>query len=260
MQSFIALGGLIALLYTARNYNLARRGQTTERFVKALAHLGSSRLYVRVGGILAIEQLSVDTPEQSINTERVLRSFVRRTAPRTAAFLEQEVALEQATLPSVPSDDIQAALTFLGNSSIRHPGNTLLPGLALENLHLAGAVLPQAHFRGSRIHQCDLSAAILDGATFFGAWLTGTNLSLAQLTGADMTNAILEQVDLSHCVLRYAILPGASLQGSRLDHADFRGAVGLTAGQVCEAIPTRTVILPSDLEGNPQIDTWKRMS
>ncbi|MFJ8763015.1 pentapeptide repeat-containing protein [Streptomyces cyaneofuscatus] len=213
-----------------------------------------------MGGILAIEQLSVDTPEQSVNAERVLRSFVRRAAPKTVDFMGLGDASEQTILPSVPSDDIQAALAVLGNASIRHPGNTMIPGLALENLHLAGAVLPQAHFRGSRIHECDLSAATLEKANFFGAWLTGTNLTLAQLTGADMTNAILEQVNLSHCILQHANLSGASLKGSRLDHADFRNTVGLTAAQVCEAIPTRTAILPPDLEGNAQIEAWRNVA
>ena len=54
----ISVGGAIVvgagLLYTARNYRLSRRGQVTDRFTIALERLGSSELYVRIGGVHAL--------------------------------------------------------------------------------------------------------------------------------------------------------------------------------------------------------------
>ncbi|MEU0228187.1 hypothetical protein ABZ177_28090 [Streptomyces sp. NPDC006284] len=73
-----ALGAGIALLYTARTYRLTRRGQITERFTKALERLGSNEVYVRIGGILALEQIVRDAPEQAAtDAARVLGHFIR---------------------------------------------------------------------------------------------------------------------------------------------------------------------------------------
>lgn len=53
------------LLYTARNYRLSHRGQVTDRFTKALERLGSSELYVRIGGIHALQQVLHDSPSST---------------------------------------------------------------------------------------------------------------------------------------------------------------------------------------------------
>ncbi|MGW0747782.1 hypothetical protein ACWD3I_48940, partial [Streptomyces sp. NPDC002817] len=77
-----ALGAGIALLYTARTYRLTRRGQITDRFTKALERLGSPEIYVRIGGILALEQIVQDAPEQAAtDAARVLGHFIRHHAP-----------------------------------------------------------------------------------------------------------------------------------------------------------------------------------
>lgn len=61
----ISVGGAIVvgtgLLYTARNYRLSRRGQVTDRFTIALERLGSSELYVRIGGVHALEHVMRDS-------------------------------------------------------------------------------------------------------------------------------------------------------------------------------------------------------
>jgi cation transport ATPase len=80
-----ALGAGVALLYTARTYRLTRRGQITERFTKALERLGSDQQYVRIGGILALEQIVRDAPEQAAtDAARVLNHFIRDCAPKVA--------------------------------------------------------------------------------------------------------------------------------------------------------------------------------
>jgi hypothetical protein len=60
----ISLGGAlvvaVGLLYTARNYRLSHRGQVTDRFTKALERLGSDELYVRIGGIHALDHVMRD--------------------------------------------------------------------------------------------------------------------------------------------------------------------------------------------------------
>lgn len=54
VQVAAAVGAGIALLFTAFNYRLTRRGQVTDRFTKALERLGSDQMYVRIGGGLRV--------------------------------------------------------------------------------------------------------------------------------------------------------------------------------------------------------------
>jgi hypothetical protein len=57
-----------ALLFTGRNYGLARRtyqlaeaGQVTDRYTKAIDQLGSDKIDVRIGGIYALERIARDS-------------------------------------------------------------------------------------------------------------------------------------------------------------------------------------------------------
>jgi len=71
---------IAGLLYTARNYRLSRRGQVTDRFTTALERLGSSELYVRIGGVHALEHVMRDSADhhdvdRATDRERVPAGF-----------------------------------------------------------------------------------------------------------------------------------------------------------------------------------------
>jgi hypothetical protein len=52
-----------ALIYTARELSLARQGQVTDRYIKAIEQLGSDKwLDVQIGGIYALERIARDSP------------------------------------------------------------------------------------------------------------------------------------------------------------------------------------------------------
>ncbi|MDQ1040124.1 hypothetical protein QFZ75_006540 [Streptomyces sp. V3I8] len=75
----------IALLCTARTYRLTRRRQITDRFTKvlekALERLGPDQIYIRVGGILALEQIVQDVPNKPPPTPPVSWATSSATAP-----------------------------------------------------------------------------------------------------------------------------------------------------------------------------------
>ena len=77
----ISVGGafvvIIGLLYTGRNYRLSRRGQVTDRFTVALERLGSSELYVRIGGVHALEHVMRDSTDHHDDVLEVLTAFLR---------------------------------------------------------------------------------------------------------------------------------------------------------------------------------------
>jgi hypothetical protein len=87
----ISVGGAIVvgtgLLYTARSYRLPRRGQVTDRFTIALERLGSSELYVRIGGVHALEHVMRDSADHHDDVIEVLTEFIRDRAPRRGGRL-----------------------------------------------------------------------------------------------------------------------------------------------------------------------------
>ncbi|MGW1758642.1 pentapeptide repeat-containing protein [Streptomyces mirabilis] len=234
-----ALGAGIALLYTARTYRLTRRGQITDRFTKALERLGSPEIYVRIGGILALEQIVQDAPEQvATDAARVLGHFIRDQAPKAAT--EPDAA---ADLPDEPAADVQAALTALTRPESRDhvdPREILdlhglhLAGAALKEADLTRAVLGNTTLTGAHMVAATLTSATLHGANLIGANLYGANLTRAGLIGAKLgeanlngttlADAILTRANLSGTRLADATLTGASLEGAWLWNTDLRGA------------------------------------
>ncbi|WP_371571337.1 pentapeptide repeat-containing protein [Streptomyces canus] len=228
-----ALGAGVALLYTARTYRLTRRGQITDRFTKALERLGSPEIYVRIGGVLALEQIVQDTPEQAAtDAARVLGHFVRHRAPKAET---QPAAAEASSnpLPTEPEADVQAALTALTRTESRthiDPRERLdLRGLHLAGARLHGADLTDADLMGATLTDADLSKATLTRANLHSASLTGAQLveaqfSRAYLVGAKLTGATMFRATLTNADLTAATLTGANLFSATLTEADLTGA------------------------------------
>ncbi|WP_053748428.1 pentapeptide repeat-containing protein [Streptomyces sp. MMG1533] len=231
-----AFGAGLALLYTARNYRLTRRGQITERFTKALERLGSDQLYVRIGGILALEQIVQDAPEQAAtDAAHVLGVFIRARAPQVAPTAPARsptvwrwvrARRDLAKLPPVPAADVQAALTALTRAESR-PHVDPREVLDLHGLHLARADL----------HEADLTGANLQGATLTEAVLLKADLTKANLHGARLTMALLGRAKLAKANLQGAELTDASLAGATLTWA-YLAAATLTRADLSGATLT----------------------
>lgn len=213
-----------ALLFTGRNYHVARQtlevteqGQVTDRFTKAIDHLGSSRIDVRIGGIYALEQVARDSDRDHPIVVEVLSSFIRRHSQRPLTPLgpgEKEPG--RSTRP-----DIQAAITVIGRRDEKSDIHVLdlnhanLAGAILEGAKLTvlfiddkgvphlgrakftgktriGVNLADAKFNGATLKSANLTLASLPRANFTGADLTGANFTGANLTGADFTDAVVE--------------------------------------------------------------------
>ncbi|MEU0886063.1 pentapeptide repeat-containing protein [Lentzea sp. NPDC005914] len=223
----ISIGGALVvgtgLLYTARNYRLAHRGQVTERFTKALERLGSDELYVRIGGVHALEHVIRDSPQHHGDVVEVLMAFIRERTPRTAppmideGWIHPPTDADAAELPTEPAADVQAALTALGCRPRRFKRERLK--LDFHDLHLQGANLASAWLRNA-----NLKGAQLRDANLTLAWLRDTNLMGAQLQGARLGGACLHHADLRGALLQTAELSSAWLYNAQLDHAQLQGA------------------------------------
>jgi Pentapeptide repeats (8 copies) len=210
----ISIGGAIVvgtgLLYTARNYRLSRRGQVTDRFTIALERLGSSELYVRLGGVHALEHVMHDSAEHHDDVIEVLTAFIRDRAPRRGHQVWHPVtgSVPDPDLPVKPAPDIQAALTALAH----RPARPERQPIELVGVHLASGELPRVN----------LTEAKLDGADLSHADLSYANLARADLRGANLTGAGLLCANLNYANLRDADLTGAWLAGANLYLTDLR--------------------------------------
>ncbi|WP_190136175.1 pentapeptide repeat-containing protein [Streptomyces longispororuber] len=245
-----ALGAGIALFYTARTYRLTRRGQITDRFTKALERLDSEKIYIRIGGILALEQIVQDAPDQAAtDAARVLGHFIRHRTLHAAPPPAPESSGNQPAaepLPREPAADIQAALTALTRTESRTHVDPR-EKLALHGLHLAGARLMQADLTDADLGGATLTRAALGGATLTRATLYGARLSNAELRWAKLEGAILDGATLDGATLDGATLKGATLDGATLTNATLRGAT-LTGTYLSGATLTRADLRGADLE------------
>ena len=107
--------------FTARNFDLSREGQVTDRYTKAIEQLGSDKLDVRIGGIYALERIARDSARDHPTVMEVLSAFIREHSreqwhrqpsrdgadPRLKRF-----RLGGRLVPVRP--DVQAAVTVVG--------------------------------------------------------------------------------------------------------------------------------------------------
>jgi uncharacterized protein YjbI with pentapeptide repeats len=206
-----AMGGalfLITALLTWRQIQINREGQITERFTRAIDHLGSEdKVEVRLGGIYALERIANDSATERGSIVEILTAYVRGRAIRTDA----EDAPPQVASLQIRAPDVQAAMTVLGRRPMTDGGPDVLQ---LARVDLRKVLLPKAELQSANLDAADLSAANLREA----------NLREANLENADVAHADLERARLDAAVLRGAKLRGSNLKDSSLVQADLRSA------------------------------------
>ncbi|HYV33116.1 MAG TPA: pentapeptide repeat-containing protein [Candidatus Binatia bacterium] len=222
------IGGAVILLgvyFTYRQLQTSREGQITERFSRAIDHLGNDKEDVRLGGIYTLERIAKDSPEDRRTIQAVLGSYVRTHAP----WLVGSSKGPQHPTPTVDrqlpwlqrrTPDVQTAMVVLG----RRPRYRDELQLNLARVDLRGAFLYNARlsntlFRHSNLARAQMLGVQLDGADLEDVDLRQANLQRARLTGANLRNAHLQDADLRGADLRSVNLEGANLHGAQLENA-----------------------------------------
>ncbi len=192
-----------------RNAELAEDKQVTERFSKAIEHIGNTeQIQVRLGGIYSLERIAKDSPDDLWTIIEVLSAFTRE-ATKTDLQKKKPLSLAAAALLEQPSKvneylilptDIQAAFTVI---------NQIYPNRTTEHqIDLARIDLSRADLSGANLSRADLSGAKLSGAD-----LSGTKLSRSILLTTDLRSARnLEESQLDQAYLCNVGLP-AELTG-----------------------------------------------
>lgn len=160
--------------------------------------------------------------------------------------------------------DLEGLAMAAKNLSGADLSHARLSGATLIRTRFVGADLRYADLRKAQMHEADftdadlyranLDGAVLPGAKLRRSRLSGANLRAAQVTVVDFRSADLSDVDLEGADLRESLgagatleranLEGAELFGCRLNDANLRGARGVSACQLEEAILDELTTLP----------------
>ena len=236
------LGGaflVIGVYFTWRNTYLSKEGQITERFNKAIDHLGDGKLEIRLGGIYALARIANDSPKDHWPVMQVLCAFVRDRAGNRARGA------------GLMTTDLQAVLAVLAERATEYETDEQcldLTKVDLRHADLKGARFDRARFDDSDLREADFMRASLKSADFRGAILREAHLREARLDGANFLGADLQDASLRLASLRGANLLGAKFQGTTLVGADLTGAMYVVKGQLETAIVDEHTRMPSLLE------------
>jgi uncharacterized protein YjbI with pentapeptide repeats len=114
-------------------------------------------------------------------------------------------------------------------------GGASLYGANLKHTNWLRADLTRSDMRDTQMQEAGLPLANLELTDFSGAKLAGARFGGAQFKGTILLGADLRNTDMRGAAFPGAVLREAPIDGAQLDGADFRGALGLTAAQVCSA-------------------------
>ena len=258
----ILLFGLFFTWKTVRiaqeNTRIAQEGQITERFSRAIDHLGAidksgeEQLELKLGGIYSLERIAKESDTDYWPIMEILTAYVRKSP---VVDENGNPKVKDATL------EIQSIFTVIGRRRHSYKNGeskrldlrrAYLQGAQLQGTNLERANLQGANLEGANLQGASLQGAQLQGAQFQGASLEeldfkeanlqGANLQGAQLQGADLTKA-----DLTKAQLQGANLQGAKLQGKSLKELDFKGA-NFQGAQLQGADLTKADLAKTDLQ------------
>lgn len=230
-QLLQGLAGLVVVAGAAAGWQqlrLARDGQMTDRFTRAIDHLGSDTLDVRLGGIYALERVAKNSPSDRQTLTFLLCAFVRGHAPWNGGTPDGPPHPTPTVDDRMPwldnrAPDVWAALRVLG----RRPVYPQERPLFLAHVDLRSAALAEMRLDGANLRHSNLARA----------WMPGISLECSQLLNADLRRANLQEARMAHADLRRAHLQGADLQRANLRGADLRGA-NMSDARLDEAVLT----------------------
>lgn len=208
-----------------RDSELATRKLDAEAFAKAVEQLGHAEIAIRMGAVLALQNLAEASPRRLLGqTLEILCAYVREKRRRTKEADEQ---------PAVPlPTDVKLTLQVIsrlnrlntdGKISV-NLSNTDLRGADLREANLASVNFSQSNLRGATF-----SFANLQDADLYGANLQGADLNKACLQDASLQKANLQDVRFSNANLQNADLMGACLQNASLIHANLQDVCFVSA-------------------------------
>lgn len=189
-----------------RNFDLAQRGQVSERFSRAVEQLNATDenrnpdTAVRTGALFALMRIGIDSPDHTQPALLVVATYVRR-------FKKPE---------KLQPNGCDADFDFTQSQP------DIANALRFVLYRIAAKLNDKKEFLGLR--GAKLDGIALDGMDLSGFDLTRIKFGHASLVRANFSDATLRQANFEHACLTSADFRGASLKGAVFDGAALKGA------------------------------------
>ncbi|GAB3892975.1 hypothetical protein GCM10029964_068930 [Kibdelosporangium lantanae] len=96
LQGFAGLLLVVGAVSTWRQLRIARDGNITDRFGKAVEQLGGDRVELRLGGIYALERIVRNSPADRLAAIEILTAFIRTNSPPSTRDLRMRTRIPHA--------------------------------------------------------------------------------------------------------------------------------------------------------------------
>jgi len=209
---FALLGFYLAgrrILSLERQTDVQIQGQLTDRFAKAVEHLGATNSDGTVvmesffGGVAALERIAIDSERD--------RQFVLR---HLAAYLRRNPLYRDATRRPEVDAVLETIRVLCARQQDRQRRRLAFPNWLTKTstwLRLAPEPRQQREESAPQRRELDFSGALLPDSTW---------------DGCDLRNARFSRADLRNSSFRGCTLTGAAFDEVNLTEIDFTGAVG----------------------------------
>ena len=183
-----------------QSFNLARRGQVSERFTRAVEQLGareedgSPDTAVRTGALFSLMRIGIDSPDHTQPALLVVATYVRRfkkppTLKPNGCNADFDFTQSQPDIANALRFVLYRIAAKLHGEALLGLRGANLNGLAVDELNLSGFDLRRIKFRHASLMGADFGEADLRQANFENACLTGANFRSAKLKGAIFSGA-----------------------------------------------------------------------
>jgi uncharacterized protein YjbI with pentapeptide repeats len=218
---------------------LAARKLDAEAFAKAVEQLGHAEIAIRMGAVLALQNLAEASPRRLLGqTLEILCAYVREKRPRTKEKDEQD---------AVPLEtDIKLILEVIKRLNRRNDYEKI--PIDLSKTDLRGADLSKAYLVNSNFSYSNMSKINLSGANMEQSRLNYANLQHAELSNSNIQYATIFRSDLRDCSFVIANLSGVSLWEVNLQDANL-GSANLSRATLEEVNLQGAYLKKANLEG-----------
>jgi uncharacterized protein YjbI with pentapeptide repeats len=231
VAGLVLLGGAAA---TWRQIQINREGQITERFTRAVEHIGNDKLDVRLGGIYALERIAKNSEADRGAIMEILTAYIRGHSPafgRTTEYWSSRATKSQEVPELV---EIQPTLLarIRRNARLAAWRNMIMrPRAWIRRLRSNREELLDQTLRG---RSPDVQAALVVlgrretspdmDLDLSGIDLHGADLSDRKYDQCNFSLSNLDNADLSESSLQSSVLLGASLKSANLQRVDLRSS------------------------------------
>jgi uncharacterized protein YjbI with pentapeptide repeats len=224
----------------------AKLNENSLRYARAYrATLGGARLWR--ADLVGAYFTEADLRNANLREARMHDAVLDHARADHAQFISADGKYANLTGADLRFSDMTYSVFEQANFAGAKLGNASLYGANLRQTNWLRADLTHSDMRDTQVQNSELSLANLEQTDFSGAKLSGTKFGGAQFKGTILLGADLRNADLRGATFPGAVLRDAPMDGARVDGADFRGALGLTANEVCSTTGWQTAQFDPDL-------------